>query len=58
MVAAYVESGDTLDVACEKVMSQLDSLCGVGGLIAISGRGEVVFKYNTDHLSVGLWSGH
>jgi len=57
MVAAYVEAGDALATACDKVMDQLKSIYGSGGLIAISASGEIVSRLNTKHMSVGIFKG-
>jgi L-asparaginase / beta-aspartyl-peptidase len=47
IIALYVEQGDTLDNACEKAMNKLAVIDGRGGVIAISHKGEVAYKFNT-----------
>jgi len=57
IIALYVEIGDTLEQACEKAMAKLRDIGGRGGVIAISHRGEIVFKYNTKGMVYALAAG-
>jgi len=54
IIALYVELGDSLASACEKAMSKLAAIGGRGGVIAISHKGEIVYKHNTRAMDLAM----
>jgi len=56
IIALYVELGDTLDNACAKAVAKLGEIDGRGGVIAISHRGEIAYKYNTKAMDFAMAS--
>ena len=54
IIALYVELGDTLDHACEKALDKLAGIGGLGGVIAISHKGEIAHKHNTKAMDFAM----
>ena len=52
IVALYVELGMSLEEACNTALTKLGEIDGLGGVIAISNKGDIVYKYNSKTLSV------
>jgi beta-aspartyl-peptidase (threonine type) len=57
IIALYVELGDTLDNACAKALAKLGEIDGRGGIIAISHRGEICHRHNTNVMDFAMASG-
>ena len=54
-LATLVECGTKLEQAARMAIADLEKLGGRGGLIAVSGDGEVAVGFNTDLMYRGVW---
>lgn len=52
IIALYVELDIPLEEACNRALTKLGEIGGLGGVIAISNKGEVAYKYNSKTLSM------
>ncbi|MDX8390808.1 MAG: isoaspartyl peptidase/L-asparaginase [Mariprofundaceae bacterium] len=57
LLSFYVESGDNLNIACQKSINKLSEIHGDGGIIAISSQGEISYNHNTRYMSVAQAEG-
>lgn len=51
LVTFYCESGDDAPTACKKAMEQMANIEGMGGIIAIDGKGNIGAEFNTKTMS-------
>jgi beta-aspartyl-peptidase (threonine type) len=55
LLGALVAHGSALDVAADTVMGEVADCDGVGGLIAVDGRGNVATPFSTEAMPRGAW---